>query len=174
MTGRVGAVTFKGIPLTVMGEPLELGDTAPEFTLRASDQSERTLADYTGKVKLISVVHSLDTGICDAQTRRFNEEAATLGETVAVITVSAEHPLNQRRWCGAAGIDQIEVLSDHYDMNFGDAYGTHIQEWRLQQRAIFVIDQEDTVRYIEYLPEIAQHPDYQSALSAVRALLSQD
>jgi thiol peroxidase len=157
-----------------MGQPLELGQKAPDFTLRANDQSERMLADYAGKVKLISVVHSLDTGICDAQTRRFNEEAANLGDHVAVITVSAEHPFNQRRWCGAAGIDQVEVLSDHYDMNFGDAYGTHIWEWRLEQRSIFVIDQENTVRYVEYVPEIAQHPDYQSALSAVRALLLED
>ena len=164
---RKGAVTIKGSPLTVVGEPLAVGDKAPGFELVANDFSRVSLADSAGKIRLISVVPSLDTGICDAQTRRFNEEAAGFGEDVVVLTVSGEHPFNQRRWCGAAGIDRVAVLSDHMDMNFGKAYGTYIREWRLEQRAIFVVDAEDTIRYVEYVPEIAQFPDFDAALAAV-------
>ena len=165
---RFGAVTIKGNPLTVMGSPLEPGDKAPEFSLSAIDYSIVTLADSAGKVRLISVVPSLATGICDAQTRRFNEEAIDLGDDVVVITVSAEHPTNQRQWCGAAGVDRVQVISDHMDMAFGDAYGTHVKEFRLEQRAIFVVDKNNTVAYVEYVPEISQHPDYEAALTAVR------
>jgi thiol peroxidase len=163
-----GGVTSKGNPLTIVGDELKVGDKAPDFTLVANDFSKMTLADSTGKTRLISVVTSLDTGICDAQTHRFNEEAANLGENVTILTVSAEHPLNQKRWCGAAGIDKVQVLSDHLDMNFGAAYGTYVKELRLERRSIFVIDADDVVRYVEYLPEIAQHPDYDSALAALK------
>lgn len=168
---RSGELTTKGKPLTVYGAQLSVGDVAPEVTLRAADQSAVALSSFVDKVRLISVVPSLDTGICDAQTRRFDEEAAAFGDEVAVITVSAEHPFNQRRWCGSAGVDSVVVLSDHYDMAFGNAYGTHIKEWRLNQRSIFVIDREGKVAYREYVPEIAQFPDYDAALAAVRALL---
>ena len=170
---RFGAVTTKGNPLTVIGSPLSVGDKAPDFVLRRTVADTLTLADSAGKVRLISVVPSLDTGICDAQTRRFNEEAAGLGDDVAIITVSAEHPFNIRRWCGAAGIEQVNVLSDHLDMSFGTAYGTYIKEWRLEQRSIFVIDRDDVVRYVEYVPEIAQFPDFDGALAAVRSLLAE-
>lgn len=165
---RPGGVTSKGRPLTVVGKPLRVGDQAPDFQL--TDQAMRPvhLADSAGRVRLISVVPSLDTGICDAQTRRFNQEAAHLGPAVTIITVSAEHPFNQRRWCGAAGIDQIQVVSDHMELAFGSAYGVAIKEWRLLQRAIFVIDREDRVVYTEYVPEIAQFPDFDAALEAVR------
>ena len=165
---RFGAVTIKGNPLTVMGSPLEPGDKAPEFSLSANDYSKVTLADSAGKVRLISVVPSLATGICDAQTRRFNEEAVELGDDVVVITVSAEHPSNQKQWCGVTGVDRVQVISDHMDMAFGDAYGTHVKEFRLEQRSIFVVDKDDTVTYVEYVPEIGQHPDYEAALAAVR------
>ncbi len=168
MSERFGAVTFKGNPLTVLGTPLAVGDTAPDFTLTATDMSAVGLADSAGKTRLISVVPSLDTGICDAQTRRFNEEAAALGEDVVILTVSADLPFAQARWCGAAGVDQVQTLSDHKDMNFGDAYGTHVKELRVEQRAIFVVDADDKVTYIEYVPEIAQHPDYEAAIEAVR------
>ena len=166
---RFGAVTFKGVTYTVLGPVLQVGDQAPNFVLHATDWREVTLADTAGKVRLISVVPSLDTGICDAQTRRFNQEATSLGEDVVILTVSADLPYAQRRWCGAAGIDRVQTLSDHMDMNFGDAYGTHIRELRLEQRAIFVVDENDTVTYVAYVPEIAQHPDYDAALAAVRA-----
>jgi thiol peroxidase len=167
-TERFGAVTLKGNPQTVRGEQLNVGDKAPNFTLAANDFSKVTLADSNGKVRLISVVPSLFTGICDAQTRRFNEEAANLGDNVVILTVSADFPTAQANWCGAAGVDQVQTLSDHMDMNFGDAYGTHIVERRWEQRAIFVVDADDVVRYVEYVPEIAQFPDYDSALTAVR------
>lgn len=167
---RHGAVTIKGNALTVIGDPVSVGDKAPEFTLKDGAQAPVTLADSAGKIRLISVIPSLDTGICDAQTRRLNEEAANLGDDVVVLTVSAEHPFNQKRWCGAAGIDAVKVLSDHMDMNFGQAYGTYIKEWRLEQRSIFIVDQNDTIRYVEYVPEIAQHPDYDAAIAAVKAV----
>lgn len=170
---RFGAVTHRGTVLTVIGDPLHVGDKAPAFTLMANDFSEVSSAEFASKVLLISVVPSLDTGICDAQTRRMNEEALRLGDDVVVITISAEHPYNQRRWCGAAGIDpaRMKVLSDHMDMNFGRAYGTYIKERRLEQRAIFVVDTAGTIHYVEYVPEIAQHPDYDAALTAVRSLI---
>lgn len=166
-----GGVTIKGNPLTTVGERVSVGDKAPEIELTNGSMEKVSLKEWSGKVRLVSVVPSLDTGICDAQTRRMNEEAAKLGDEVVVLTVSAEHPFNQKRWCGAAGIDQVEVLSDHYDMNFGSAFGTHIKEWRLNQRAMFVIDQDGVVRYTEYVPEIAQHPDYDGALAAVSSVL---
>ena len=166
-TERIGGVTYKGRSLTVIGEQLRVGDPAPGFKLVANDFSAVTLADSRGKVRLISVVPSLDTGICDAQTRRFNAEAANLGENVVILTVSSEHPFNQRRWCGAAGIDQVQVVSDHMDMAFGAAYGTYVKELRLEQRSVFVIDADDCIAHVEYVPEIAQHPDYDAALTAV-------
>jgi thioredoxin-dependent peroxiredoxin len=166
---RFGDFTAKGNPLTIIGERLQVGDKAPGFTLMGNDLSRVRLSDFAGKVCLISVVPSLDTGLCDAQTRRFNEEAVGLGDDVVVLTVSAEHPFNQRRWCGAAGIDRVQVLSDHMDMNFGTAYGTYVKEWRLEQRSIFVVDADGLITYLEYLPEISQPPDYEAAVAAAKA-----
>jgi thioredoxin-dependent peroxiredoxin len=166
---RFGDFTAKGNPLTIIGERLQVGDKAPDFTLMGNDLSRVRLSDFAGKVCLISVVPSLDTGLCDAQTRRFNEEAVGLGDDVVVLTVSAEHPFNQRRWCGAAGIDRVQVLSDHMDMNFGTAYGTYVKEWRLEQRSIFVVDADGLITYLEYLPEISQPPDYEAAVAAAKA-----
>lgn len=165
-----GGVTFKGSPLTTIGERVQVGESAPEVELRNSSMETVSLEDWAGKVRLVSVVPSLDTGICDAQTRRLNEEATNLGDDVVVLTVSGEHPFNQKRWCGAAGVENVEVLSDHYDMNFGEAFGTRIKEWRLEQRAMFVLDRDGIIRYVEYVPEIAQHPDYEAALEAVAEL----
>ncbi len=169
---RPGAVTHKGRPRTVIGPVLKAGDRAPDFTLLANDLSKVTLADSAGKVRLISVVSSLDTGICDAQTHRFNEEAVNFGDDVVVLTVSVDLPAAQKRWCGAAGVDRVQTLSDHFDMNFGDAYGTHVKELRWEQRAIFVVDRDDVIRYVEYVPEIAQHPDYEAALAALREVVA--
>ena len=168
MSERPGDITFKGKPLTVIGNKLQVGDKAPDFELLANDLSPVTLADSAGKVRLISVVPSLDTGICDAQTRRFNEEIPKFGMNVLGYTVSADLPFAQVRWCGAAGVDQIQTLSDHRNMSFGRAYGTYVKELRLEQRSIFVIDADDTIRYVEYVPEIAQHPDYEAALAALK------
>jgi thiol peroxidase len=168
---RVSGVTFKGKPMTVVGAQLGPGDKAPDFNLVANDLSEVTLADSAGKVRLISVVPSLDTSICDLQTRRFNQEAAGFGPDVVVLTVSADLPFAQKRWCGAAGVERVQTLSDYRDMNFGDAYGTHIKELRLEQRAVFVVDGAGVVRYAEYVPEVAQHPDYDAALAALRQVV---
>jgi thiol peroxidase len=164
----VGELTHKGRPRTVIGARLNVGDKAPDFTLVANDFSEVTLADSAGKVRLISVVPSLDTEVCDMQTRRFNQEAAAFGPDVVVLTVSADLPYAQRRWCGAAGVERVQTLSDHRDMSFGNAYGTHVKETRLEQRAVFVVDRAGIVRYVEYVPEISQQPDYDAALAALR------
>ena len=167
MTERFGGVTDKGRPLTLLGNSLEVGQTAPDFRLHNASLECVTLANSADKIRLISVVPSLDTRICNMQTRRFNEEAAAFGVKVAILTVSAEHPFNQQRWCAAAGIDRVQILSDHNDINFGLAYGVAIKEWRLLQRAIFVIDQTGLITYLEYVPKIDQHPNYDSALAAL-------
>lgn len=169
---RADELKFLEKPLTVLGDKVAVGDEAPNFTVADNSMKPVQLSDYAGKVRLISVVPSLDTGICDAQTRRMNEEAGQLGDKVVVMTISAEHPFNQKRWCGAAGIDAVKVLSDHMDMDFGTAYGTHIKEWRLEQRAMFVVDADGVIQYVEYVPQIAQHPDYDSALEKVKELAS--
>jgi len=163
-------VTFKGTPLTLMGAELKPGDPAPDATLVTQDLQTVHLKDYFGKVLLISVVPSLDTGVCSAQTRRFNEEASRLPEGVRVLTVSMDLPFAQKRFCGEADINRIEVLSDHRDASFGQAYGTLIKELRLNARAVFVIDPAGIVRYVEYVPEITEHPNYEAALNAVRSL----
>ena len=166
---RRGAVTFKGNPLTLVGPAIAVGSRAPEFQVIATDLSPVTLASSQGKIRLISVVPSLDTPVCDAQTRRFNQEAATL-PNVDILTVSMDLPFAQKRWCGAAGIDRVKVLSDHREASFGAAYGTLIQELRLLARAIFVVDASGIVRYVEYVPEVPSHPNYDAAIAATRQL----
>ncbi|GIV19538.1 MAG: 2-Cys peroxiredoxin [Armatimonadota bacterium] len=168
---RPGAVTFKGQPLTLVGPELKPGDKAPDFTIIDQSLQPASLKDYAGKVILLSVVPSLDTGICSAQTKRFNEEAANLPEDVAILTVSMDLPFAQARFCGAENIDRVKVLSDHRDGSFAQAYGTLVKELRLESRAIFVIDRDGVVRYVEYVPEIASHPNYDAALQAVKSLL---
>src|SRR5690606_22743670 len=131
---RANAATLKGNPLTLVGPELKPGDPAPDFRLSKSLTESASLKDFAGKVKLISVVPSIDTGVCDAQTRRFNEEAAKLGDKVVVLTISNDLPMAQGRWCGAAGVDKVVMLSDHKNLSFGEAYGVHIQELRLLMR----------------------------------------
>lgn len=168
---RPGAVTFKGQPLTLVGPELKPGDKAPDFTIIDQSLQPASLKDYAGKVVLLSVVPSLDTGICSAQTKRFNEEAAKLPEGVAILTISMDLPFAQARFCGTENIDRVTVLSDHRDASFAQAYGTLVKELRLESRAIFVIDREGVIRYVEYVPEIASHPNYDAALDAVKRLL---
>ncbi len=158
---------------TLRGDALSVGDKAPDVELPDSLLStSKLLGDTVGKVRLVSVIPSIDTGVCDAQTRRMNEEASNLGDSVAVLTISADLPMAQGRWCGAAGVDQVKMLSDYRDMAFGNAYGTAIEELRLDARSIFIIDADDTVRYVEYVPEIAQHPDYDAALEVLKGLMN--
>ena len=168
MTERVGAATFKGNPLTLIGREIKVGDKAPDFALLANDLSPVTLANSAGKVRLISVVPSLDTPVCDVQTRKFNESVSAFGEGVVCYTVSADLPFAQARWCGAAGIDRVQTLSDHRDMSFGNTYGTHIKELRLETRAVFIVDASGIVRYVQYVPEITQEPNYDAALAALK------
>lgn len=168
MIERPDDVIFRGKPRTVVGEKLKPGDKAPDFELLANDFSTVTLADSAGKVRLLSVVPSLDTGICDAQTRRFNEEISKFGDNVIGYTISVDLPFAQARWCGAAGIERVQTLSDYQEVSFGKAYGTYIKDVRLDQRAVFVVDEQDTVRYAEYVPVVAQHPDYEAALTVLK------
>lgn len=163
--------TLKGNPLTLVGPELKVGDQAPDFSLNKDLVTKVSLADYAGQIKLISVVPSLDTGVCDAQTRRFNEAAAELGDNVAILTVSVDLPFAQARWCGAAGIDKVVTLSDYQTGEFGKAYGVFIKEFALDMRAIFVVDANNTIQYVEYLTEMTEHPNYDSAIAAVKALV---
>ncbi|MFC5558302.1 thiol peroxidase [Ureibacillus thermophilus] len=164
-------VTFKNKPVTLLGNEVKVGDKAPDFTVLANDLSPVTLKDSEGKIRLFATVPSLDTGVCDAETRRFNEEASKLGEDVVVYTVSVDLPFAQKRWCGAAGIDRVITVSDHKDLSFGKAYGVVIEELRLLARAVFVVDREGVVRYVEYVSETTNHPNYEAAIAAVKELL---
>ena len=160
-------VTFIGNKVTLPGNEIKVGDKAPNFTVLANDLSEVKLNDTKGQVRLISVVPSLDTGVCDAQTRRFNQEASNLGN-VKILTISVDLPFAQKRWCGAAGVENVQTLSDHRDLSFGEAYGVVMQEFRLLARSIFVVDSNDTVTYVEYVSEGTNHPNYEAALEAVK------
>jgi thioredoxin-dependent peroxiredoxin len=164
---RAGATTLKGNPLTLIGPELKAGDRAPDFSLTGGDLKPVTLKDTGGQVRIISVVPSLDTPVCDAQTKRFNEEAAKL-PGVDILTVSMDLPFAQKRWCGAFGVDKVKMLSDHKDGSFGSNYGTLIKELRIESRAIFVLDKNNTIKHVEYVKEVADHPNYETALDAAR------
>jgi thiol peroxidase len=163
-------ITFKHNPVTLPGREVKVGDQAPEFTVLANDLSPVTLQDSAGKIRLISVVPSLDTGVCSLQTKRFEQEAASLGENVEVLTISADLPFAQKRWVAENGTTGITTLSDHRDLSFGDAYGVTMQELRLLARSIFVVDANDRIAYVEYVPEGTDHPDYDKVIEAVKAL----
>jgi thioredoxin-dependent peroxiredoxin len=166
---RPGATTFKGSPLTLIGPELKTGDKAPDFEVVDKTMQPVTLAKTRGSVRIFSIVPSLDTPVCDMQTKRFNEEVTTNPEGVKVYTVSMDLPFAQSRWCGAFGVDNVIMLSDHKSASFGQAYGTLIKEWRILSRAIFVLDRNDTIQYAEYVKEVADHPNYE-ALNKAREL----
>ncbi len=166
---RKGGVTFKGNPMTLVGAELKAGDKAPDFKVLEGDLSEVTLASSGGKTRLISVVPSLDTPVCDLQSKRFNEEAAKLPGDVVVYAVSVDLPFAQKRWCGASNADKIKAVSDHRDTSFGKAYGVLIKELRLLARAVFVIGPDDKIKYVEVVKEVTQHPNYDAALNALKA-----
>jgi thioredoxin-dependent peroxiredoxin len=171
VTERTDVVTFQGNPLTLVGSELAVGSPAPDATVLANDLSDLSISDTRGKVCLISVVPSLDTPVCDVQTRQFNEAAAAMGDGVIVLTVSMDLPFAQARWCGAAGVDRVATLSDHRDADFGTAFGVLIKELRLLARAVFVLDAEGVVRYAEIVPEMTDHPNYDAALAAAAELV---
>jgi len=171
MQERAGIITIKGNPLTLVGNEVSVGDQGPDFVVIDNDLSPQSLEACRGKVCIISSVPSLDTPVCDMETRRFNDEASTLGEDVVVLTISMDLPFAQKRWCGAAGVDRVQTLSDHRDGSFGQAYGVLIKELRLLARAVFVLDQQGTIRYVELVKEVADEPDYEAVLAAVRELV---
>jgi thioredoxin-dependent peroxiredoxin len=165
---RPGATTLKGNPLTLIGPELKPGDAAPDFTMVDNGLKPVTLQDTGNAVRIFSVVPSLDTPVCDAQTKRFNEEAARL-PGVEIYTVSMDLPFAQKRWCGAFGVDKVKMLSDHKDGSFGASWGTLIKELRIESRAIFVLNKDNSVRYVEYVKEVADFPNYDAALSAAQS-----
>jgi thiol peroxidase len=171
MQERDGLVTMKGNPITLMGTELQVGDQAPDFVAIDNDLNPVSFDSFRGKVCIISSVPSLDTPVCDMETRRFNDEAGRVGEDVAILTISMDLPFAQKRWCGAAGVDRVQTLSDHRDAAFGQAYGVLIKGLRLLARAVFVVDTEGTIRYVELVKEIASEPDYESVLAAVKDLV---
>lgn len=168
MQEREGLVTMKGNPLTLVGQEVKVGERAPEFEVLSNDLSPVKLSSFRGKVCIISSVPSLDTPVCDTMTRRFNEEAAGTGEKTIVLTISMDLPFAQKRWCGAAGVGNVQTLSDHRDASFGNAFGVLIKELRLLARAVFVVDKEGIVRYTQIVDEITNEPDYDAALRAAK------
>ena len=164
---RPGATTLKGNPLTLIGPELKAGDAAPAFDAVDNGLQAVTLEKTAGKVRIFSVVPSLDTPVCDAQTKRFNEAAAQ-NPDIDIYTVSMDLPFAQKRWCGAFGVDRVKMLSDHKNGSFGEGYGTLIKELRIESRAIFVVDKNDKIVHAEYVKEVADHPDYLAAMAAAK------
>ena len=160
--------TLQGKPLALAGTELKAGDAAPDFELVANDMSAVNLAATGNGVRVFLAVPSLDTPVCDQETRRFNEEAAGLGD-VQIYAVSCDLPFAQKRWCGAAGVEQVQTLSDHKTGGFGEVWGVMIPALRIHSRAVFVVDGSNKVTYAEYVPEVADHPNYDAALAAARA-----
>ena len=171
MEERPGAVTFQGDPLTLLGPEISVGQPAPDVELAANDLSTVKLSSFKGEVCIIAAVPSLDTPVCDTEARRFNEEASKLSGNVAVLTVSVDLPFAQARWCGAAGVENVQTLSDHRETAFGTSYGVLIKGLQLLTRAVFVVDKEGVVRYTELVKEVTTEPDYDAALAAAKALL---
>jgi thiol peroxidase len=170
MKERTGAVMMKGKPLTLLGTEPKVGDKAPDVELTANDLSAVKLSSYRGKVCIISAVPSLDTSVCSTETRRFNEEAAKLGNDVVIVTVSMDLPFAQKRWCGAEGIDRVVTLSDYRNADFGKTYGVLIKELGLLARTVFVVDKQGSIRYIQNVKELSTEPDYNAVLEAVNKL----
>lgn len=171
MQAREVVVTMKGSALTLVGNKVEVGDSAPDFEVVANDLSPVKLSSFRGKVCIISSVPSLDTAVCDTMTRRFNQDAGNLGNDVVVLTISMDLPFAQERWCGAAGVKNVQTLSDHRDASFGNAFGVLIKELRLLARAVFVVDKDGIVRYTQIVNELTNEPDYEAVLKAVKSVV---
>lgn len=170
MKERTGIITFKGNPMTLLGPELKTGESAPEFCVTDNSLAPVTLASSAGKIRIISTVPSIDTPVCDTETRRFNQEASQLSDNVIVLTISMDLPFAQKRWCGAAGIDRVTTLSDYRERSFGNSYGVMIKELGLLARAVFVIDAKNIIRYIQIVPEVTAEPDYAAVFNAVNAM----
>jgi len=168
---QTSTALFRGQSVNVRGTPLAVGDTLPDAALVSPDLHLVNLSVYHGKVRLISVIPGLDSGICDVQTQRFNEAAERWQDRVTVITISVDLPFTQKRWQKDANAKHLVFLSDHRTMAFGNAIGTHVESYRMERRCILVVDRDERVTYVEYVPEIAQHPDYDAAIAAADKLL---
>lgn len=171
MADRTGIITMHGNGLTLSGNPVQVGDAAPDFTVLDNGLAPKSLADFKGKVLIIAAVPSLDTPVCDMETRRFNSEATGLSDDITVLTVSMDLPFAQKRWCGNAGVERVLTLSDYKDASFGEAFGLLIKELRLLARAVLVIDRKGTIVHQQIVPEIASEPDYDAALNAAKKAL---
>lgn len=172
MKERSNIVGIKGKPLTLLGSELKVGDEAPDFEVVSNDLLPVKLSSFKGKALIVSSVPSLDTPVCDLETKRFNREAEKLGEDIGVLTISMDLPFAQKRWCGAADVKNVQTLSDHKDGSFGIAYGVLIKELRLLARAIFVIDDTGIVRYIQIVDDITNEPNYEEVLNAAKRLIN--
>jgi thioredoxin-dependent peroxiredoxin len=171
MAERTGVLTVGGNPVTLVGNEVKVGDKAPDFTASDNDLKPFRFADLKGKVVILSAVTSLDTGTCDVETRRFNTEAGKLSDDIVILTISMDLPFAQKRWCGAAGIDKVKVVSDYMTAEFGEKYGVLIKELHLLARSIFVVDRDGTVTYRQIVSENANEPDYEPVLEAARVLV---
>ncbi len=174
MQKRAGLIKFSGNDVTVVGADLMPGQKAPEFKVHTQSwETFRGLENTANKVRIIAAVPSLDTSVCDRETRRFNEAAAALGEAIVILVISMDLPFAQKRWCGAAGVDQVMVLSDHRWAEFGKQYGCLMKEPRLLRRAVFVVDKNDTVVYVSYMPALGNEPNYEEVLAAAKQALGE-
>ena len=171
MTETKKSITVKGNPMALSGTQPSIGDTAPDFEVVRNDMSPFRLSEIKGKVLVICSVGSLDTSTCDTEVRKFNEQATSLGDDVAVLVISMDLPFAQTRWCGAAGVKNVQTLSDHKKADFGNAYGVLIKDLRLLARAVFVVDKTGVIRYIEIVDELSNEPDYEAALKAAKEAL---
>ncbi|HMK52290.1 MAG TPA: thiol peroxidase [Thermodesulfobacteriota bacterium] len=170
MKERTGIITMKGNALTLLGNEVNVGERAPDFIALDPNLTPIKLSSYRGKICVISSVPSLDTPVCDTETRKFNEEAGKLGDKIQILTISMDLPFAQKRWCGAAGISKIQTLSDHRDAQFGLAYGVLIKELRLLARAVFLVDQKGDLRYTQLVKEITNEPNYEEIWSELKKL----
>ena len=170
MKERTGMITMKGNPLTLMGNEVKVREMAPDFVVLDNNLSPVKFSSFRGKTCILSSVPSLDTPVCDMETRKFNEEAGRLGGDVAVLIISMDLPFAQKRWCGAAGVTKVQTLSDHRDASFGTSYGVLIKELRLLARAVFLVDQKGIIQYIQLVKEVTKEPDYEAVLNTLRKL----
>ncbi|MBN2651039.1 MAG: thiol peroxidase [Spirochaetales bacterium] len=159
-----------GNPITLVGNEVAVGANVSDFSVVDNNLAEKKLSDYGDKIKLISVVPSLDTSVCDLQTKRFNQEAGKLGSDIVILTISMDLPFAQKRWCGAAGVENLETLSDYNKADFGNKFGVLIKELRLLNRSIFILDKNNTVIYQEIVTENTQHPDYDKVLDFLKSM----
>lgn len=171
MSERTNVVKMKGNPLTLVGDEVKVGDTAPDFEVLDGNLQPVKLSSFRGKVVVVTSVPSIDTPVCDVETRRFNEEATKLGDDVVVLAISMDLPFAQKRWCAAAGVENVQVLSDYRDASFGNLFGVLIKELRLLARTVFIVDREGKVQYVQYVEETTSEPNYDEAIGAVGTVL---